>query len=152
MINIRFPLQPHQKYNITQYGQPAGFSRLTRGRDDHTTAILTAKPKRWKGPFWAWEWKGYWHKCIMLNVDFLFQSLLFSCSSKVRRVDKTTTRDTIGITVSRGAVFIWRLVPFRVILVSLREGTLFIGGWVVWGFRGEGHQWNFWVMGEGQGF
>ena len=47
---------------------------------------------------------------------------------------------------------------------KVREGTLFIGKGggrgggggggesVGWGFRGEGHQWNFGVMGEGRGF
>ena len=39
---------------------------------------------------------------------------------------------------------------------SIREGTLFIGGGggggMRWWFRGEGHQWNFGVMGEGQDF
>ena len=34
----------------------------------------------------------------------------------------------------------------------IREGTLFIGGGGGWGFRGEGHQWNFGVMGEVKAF
>ena len=39
-------------------------------------------------------------------------------------------------------------------MASKGKGTLFIGGGggrMGWGFRGEGHQWNFGVMGEGQG-
>ena len=36
VINLKFPLQPHQKYNITQYGE-LGFSKLTQMKDDYTT-------------------------------------------------------------------------------------------------------------------
>ena len=36
VINIKFPLQPHQKYYITQYGQ-LGYSYLTQMKDDYTT-------------------------------------------------------------------------------------------------------------------
>ena len=36
VINFKFPLQPHQKYNITQYGE-LGFSWLPQMTDDHTT-------------------------------------------------------------------------------------------------------------------
>ena len=34
--NFKFPLQPHQKYHITQY-EELGFSSLTQMKDDHTT-------------------------------------------------------------------------------------------------------------------
>ena len=36
VINVKFLLQPHQKYYITQYGEP-GFSQLTHMKDDYTT-------------------------------------------------------------------------------------------------------------------
>ena len=36
VINFKFPLQPHQKYNITQYGE-LGFSWLTQMKDDYAT-------------------------------------------------------------------------------------------------------------------
>ena len=39
MINVKFPLQPHQTYYITQYGEP-GFSQLTRMNDDFTSNSL----------------------------------------------------------------------------------------------------------------
>ena len=35
-INLQFPLQPHQKYNITQYGE-LGFSYRTQMTDEYTT-------------------------------------------------------------------------------------------------------------------
>ena len=35
-INFKFPLQPHQKRKITQYGE-LGFSELPQMKDDHTT-------------------------------------------------------------------------------------------------------------------
>ena len=43
------------------------------------------------------------------------------------------------------------VVRSLVIECGIREGTLFIGGGGGggWGFRGEGHQWNFGLMGEG---
>ena len=40
VINIRFPLQPHQQYNITQY-EERGFSSLTQREDDYILPILT---------------------------------------------------------------------------------------------------------------
>ena len=36
VINFKFPLQPHQKYYITQY-EECDFSKLTQMNDDHTT-------------------------------------------------------------------------------------------------------------------
>ena len=36
VINCNFPLQPYQKYNITQY-EELGFSQLTRMKNDYTT-------------------------------------------------------------------------------------------------------------------
>ena len=36
VINVKFPLQPHQKYYITQY-EEFGFSLLTQMKDDYTT-------------------------------------------------------------------------------------------------------------------
>ena len=36
VINVKFLLQPHQKYYITQY-EELGFSKLTRMKDDYTT-------------------------------------------------------------------------------------------------------------------
>ena len=36
VINSKFPLQPHQKYYITQY-EELGFSYLTQMEDDYTT-------------------------------------------------------------------------------------------------------------------
>ena len=36
MINLKFPLQPHQKYYNTQY-EELGFSSLTQMNDDYTT-------------------------------------------------------------------------------------------------------------------
>ena len=36
VINVKFPLQPHQKYKITKYGE-LGFSLLTQIIDDYTT-------------------------------------------------------------------------------------------------------------------
>ena len=38
-FNNKFLLQPHQKYNITQYEQ-FGFSSLTQMKDDYTTNSL----------------------------------------------------------------------------------------------------------------
>ena len=35
VINVKFPLQLHQKYYITQYGE-LGFSLLTQMKDAHT--------------------------------------------------------------------------------------------------------------------
>ena len=36
VINVKFPLQPHQKYNITKYGE-LGFSLVTQIIDDYST-------------------------------------------------------------------------------------------------------------------
>ena len=36
VINVKFPLQPHQKYYITQ-SKEFGFSSLTQMKDDYTT-------------------------------------------------------------------------------------------------------------------
>ena len=36
VINVKFPLQPHQIYYITQYGE-LGFSKLTQVKDDYAT-------------------------------------------------------------------------------------------------------------------
>ena len=36
VVNFKFPLQPHQKYYITQY-EEFGFSLLSQMKDDHTT-------------------------------------------------------------------------------------------------------------------
>ena len=36
VINFKFPLQPHQKYYITQY-EELGFSKLTQMKADYTT-------------------------------------------------------------------------------------------------------------------
>ena len=36
VINCKFPLQPHQKYYITQY-EEFGFSKLTQMNDEYTT-------------------------------------------------------------------------------------------------------------------
>ena len=36
VINLQFPLQPHQKCNISQYGELV-FSYLTQMKDDYTT-------------------------------------------------------------------------------------------------------------------
>ena len=36
VINFKLPLQPHQKYNIPQYGE-LGFSYLTQMKDEYTT-------------------------------------------------------------------------------------------------------------------
>ena len=36
VINVKFPLQPHQKYYITQY-EELGFSYLTQMENDYTT-------------------------------------------------------------------------------------------------------------------
>ena len=38
VMNLKFPLQPHQKYYITQYGE-LGFSSLTQMKDDYTTNL-----------------------------------------------------------------------------------------------------------------
>ena len=38
VINVRFPLQPHQRYYITQYGE-LGFWSLTKVKDDYTTNV-----------------------------------------------------------------------------------------------------------------
>ena len=83
MINLKFLLQPHQKYYITQYGE-LGFSYLTQMKDDYTTnshyltyTFLRFWSKVCRTPllcfhyrplfelgrlrectFWTWEWKG----------------------------------------------------------------------------------------------
>ena len=36
VIKLKFPLEPHQGYDITQYGE-LGFSQLTQMKDDYTT-------------------------------------------------------------------------------------------------------------------
>ena len=36
VINLKFPLQPHQKYYTAQY-EELGFSSLTQMKDDYTT-------------------------------------------------------------------------------------------------------------------
>ena len=36
VIDVKIPLQPHQKYNITQYGE-LDFSQLTQMKSDYTT-------------------------------------------------------------------------------------------------------------------
>ena len=48
-INVKFPLQPHQKYYITQHGE-LGFSSLTQMKDDNTTNshYLTCTVSLWK--------------------------------------------------------------------------------------------------------
>ena len=38
-INVKFPLQPHQKYYTTQY-EELGFSSLTQMKDDYATTTL----------------------------------------------------------------------------------------------------------------
>ena len=51
VINFKFSLQPHQKYNIVQY-EELGFSKIeAHMKDDHITNShhLT---------FWTWKWKG----------------------------------------------------------------------------------------------
>ena len=37
MIDVKFPLQPHQHYYITQHGE-LHFSYLTQTKDDYTTS------------------------------------------------------------------------------------------------------------------
>ena len=60
--------------------------------------------------------------------------------------------DVIFLVRLQGKMWSWSLMGVKGFncLVFLWEGTLFIGGGVdSWGFRGEGHQWNFGVMGKG---
>ena len=55
VINFKLPLQPHQKYYITQYGELA-FSSRTQMKDDHTTTVFFESLG--ERTFWTWEWKG----------------------------------------------------------------------------------------------
>ena len=44
VINVKFPLQPHQKFNITKYGE-LGFSSLTQMKDDYTVLAKFSLPQ-----------------------------------------------------------------------------------------------------------
>ena len=80
-INLKFLLQPHQKYYITQY-EELGFSYLTQMKDDYTTNIIL---NAWECTFWTWEWKGKPFQSWAQKVHF--PSLLKrKCISKVVRI------------------------------------------------------------------
>ena len=62
VINVKFPVQPHQKYNIPQY-EELGFPSLTQMKDHYTADshyIVYTFFFKWLGEytFWTWEWKG----------------------------------------------------------------------------------------------
>ena len=62
VINVKFPLQPHEKYCITQYGE-LGLVSLTHLKENYTTnshyityALLFKRSG--ECTFWTWKWKG----------------------------------------------------------------------------------------------
>ena len=64
VINFKFPLQPHQKYNTTQYGEIAFHSLLDQMKGAYTATShylgYTSLCKRLREcTFWTWEWKGF---------------------------------------------------------------------------------------------
>ena len=63
VIKFKFALQPHQKYNITRYGE-LGFHSLLRWKmiilPILTTSLLYFSSKGWENvTLWSWEWKGW---------------------------------------------------------------------------------------------
>ena len=92
VINVKFPLQPHQKYHITQY-EELGFSMLNQMEDDQTTNshYLTH----------AFLLKD-WENCRFLNLGV--KGLIQSQPERIRAVPGPLTTD-----VKREDRQLWRV-------------------------------------------
>ena len=63
VINLKFPLLPHQKFYITQYGERGSIANTQQMKDYYTTNshYLTYTflfELFWECNFWTWEWMG----------------------------------------------------------------------------------------------